>query len=100
MQLSTSTPVALPVPAIDAPLFIDTSLKETSIRQAENPEDNGDQQQHHESQDDVVSIAATIHHDQEPFETFRHKIVELAAGHFLRSPKDIAIYQMKGGSYN
>ena len=88
------------ISAIDAPLFIDTSLKETSIRQAENPEDNGDQQQHHEWQDDVVSIAATILHDQEPFETFQHKVAELAPKHFLRSPKDIAIYQMKGGSYN
>ncbi|CAG5169910.1 uncharacterized protein ALTATR162_LOCUS7100 [Alternaria atra] len=100
MQPSISTPVALPVPAIDAPPFIDTSLKETSMRQAENPEDNGDQQQHHESQDDVVSIAAMILQDQEPFETFQHKVVELAAKQFPRSPKDIAIYQMKGGSYN
>ncbi|KAH6852857.1 hypothetical protein BKA58DRAFT_432640 [Alternaria rosae] len=58
------------------------------------------EQQDDEPQDDTVSETNTVLYGQEPFETLQHKVVELAAKVFRRSPQDISVHEMKGGSFN
>jgi hypothetical protein len=65
-----------------------------------NDSDEGADQKLQELHDDVASVANTILYDQEPFETFQHKIVELAKEQFHRNAREIQIHQMKGGSFN
>jgi len=57
-------------------------------------------QQDDEPQDDAVSETNTVLYGQEPFETLQHKVADLAAKIFQRSPRDISIHEMKGGSFN
>ncbi|KAL1795197.1 hypothetical protein ACET3X_007013 [Alternaria dauci] len=99
MSLHLSTAAASPLCAANAPSSVDTATVETSIQCVDDTENSVDKQ-NEEPDDDVASIATTIRYKQEPFETFQYKVAKFATEHFRKSPKDITIHRMKGGSYN
>ncbi|KAI4610294.1 hypothetical protein J4E80_008058 [Alternaria sp. BMP 0032] len=90
---------ASPVLVSDAPHGASGPAEETCMQHQDKPEDTDDEQQD-ELLDDAVSESNTVTYGQEPFETIQHKVPALAAKLFRRSPKDITVHEMKGGSFN
>jgi hypothetical protein len=99
MSSRAPTPVVSPVHIVDAPPYADASVSEMGMQQEHTPDISVDQRRN-ESVEDAVSIVPTILYNQEPFETVQHNVAELAAKLFRRNQRDIAIHEMKGGSYN
>jgi aminoglycoside phosphotransferase (APT) family kinase protein len=95
-HLSTSS--TSPAYVVDASC-VETSPIGTSTQHVNDLKDGVDQQQQ-KAHDGVASEVATTLCGQEPFETFQHKVAEFVTEHFRRSLKDIAIYEMTGGTYN
>lgn len=99
MSPRSSNLAASQVPVSDAPHCVDAPAEETCAQHQDKPEDVNDEQQHEPPKDEVAETD-TIIYGQEPFETIQHKVPALAAKLFQRSPKDITVTEMKGGSYN
>jgi aminoglycoside phosphotransferase (APT) family kinase protein len=49
---------------------------------------------------DAVSVTSTIGYQHEPFDTFRHRAVELVAKTLNRHPAYVQAHRIKGGSFN
>ncbi|KAG9188169.1 hypothetical protein G6011_02092 [Alternaria panax] len=99
MSLQSPTPAASLVLAPVSSHCVNASAKDTGLQHPDNLEASVDHEQH-QIPDDVISIAATVLYGQEPFETFQHKVAEFATKHFRKSPQNIKLHPMKGGSFN
>jgi len=99
MSPRSSDPAGSRVPVSDAPHGVDAPIEETCA-QHQDKQDNVNDEQQHKSLACSSPKADTVIYGQEPFETLQHKVPALAAKLFQRSPKDITVTEMKGGSFN
>ncbi|KAI4923587.1 uncharacterized protein J4E92_007561 [Alternaria infectoria] len=99
MSTCSPNPAAPPTRISDAPDSVNAPAEDTCMQDQDKPKDIDDEQ-HHDVADDAVSETNTMIYGQEPFETIQHKVAALAAKIFGRDPRDITVYEMKGGSYN
>ena len=99
MSTCSPNPAAPPTLISDAPDRVNAPAEDTCMQHQDKSVDIVDEQDN-ESENDAVSETNTVIYGQEPFETIQHKVVALAAKIFRRSPRDITVHEMKGGSFN